>query len=109
MPKIASAQNIDYVINDRVIHITVSSDDTLSDQEKEVFEKAIASIAKYIPKESFLYLEKNDKFWIFIQMSDNKGGSLGYGRAKRGTENSLKQFSEAIDQMTKEVISSSGV
>ena len=93
------AENLTYAISNKLIYVSLIGD--LNQKEAELFDDKIVTIAKHLPQESYIYIDRGDGFWTYIEISEEHE-LLGSGMSDYGTTYSYKQFSSALKRAVKD-------
>lgn len=101
LPVTTNAESLDYVIADKIIHVTLIGE--ISVNEAYLFDDEMVAIAKHLPKESDIIIDRGDGFWTFIGISKN-GKVLGAGISDMGNLNSETQFKTALKMLIEQII-----
>lgn len=95
------AEDLDltYAIGNKLIYVTLVGD--ISQKEADLLDDKIVTIAKHLPQESYVYIDRGDGFWTYIEISEEHE-MLGSGMSDYGTADSHKQFSTALKRAIKD-------
>lgn len=93
------AEDLTYAIGNKLIYVTLVGD--ISQKEADLFDDKIVTIVKHLPQESYVYIDRGDGFWTYIEISEEHE-MLGSGMSDSGTADSYKQFSTALKRAIKD-------